>query len=130
MIQEIAYYKLPPHNVTLDHVQGILCFDQQKWNLFGLVEPRIDTEGIEAARSNPVADGINTGMFVELRRALKMAPIEFLGRWEELSWYIGSCWPSGYMPVLRHRAHQVQHRLFGLPEVSNVIVANFARRTA
>lgn len=130
MITEIAYYTPQQHNVSLDHTQGILCFDQQKWNLFGLVEPRIDTEGIEAARSNPVADGINTGMFVELRNALKLTPIEFLGQWEELAWHIDSCWPSGYRAVLRHRAHQVHRRLFGLPEASNVIVGNFARRAA
>lgn len=127
MTQELAYYELPPHNVTLDHVQGIFCFDQQKWNLFGLVEPRIDTEGIEAARDNPIAHSINSGMFIELRQSLLLPPAQFLDEWEGWAWHVDSEWPNGYRAVLKHRAHQVQRKLLGVTEVGNVITVDFRR---
>lgn len=127
MIKEIAYYELPPHNISLDHVQGIFCFDQQKWNLFGLVEPRIDTEGIEAARANPIAHSINSGMFVELRQSLRLTPTQFLGQWEKWAWHLDGEWPNGYRAMLKHRAHQAHSKLLGVTEAGNVITVDFRR---
>lgn len=128
MLKELDYYALPPHNVSLDHVQGIFCFDQQKWNLFGLVESRIDTEGIEAARANPIAHSIHSGMFVELRQSLRLPPTQFLDQWEQWAWHIDDGWPNGYRAVLRHRVHQVQRKLLGVTEVGNVITLDFRRK--
>lgn len=127
MIQELAYYELPPHNTTLDHVQGIFCFDQQKWNLFGLVEPRIDTEGIEAARAHPIAHSINSGMFIELRQSLLLPPAQFLDEWSKLALHLDEDWPHGCLATLKNRAHQVQRKLLGVTEVGNVISVNFRR---
>lgn len=125
-MSEEIYYQLPKNNPTMTTVQGIFCFDQQKWNLFGLVEPRIDSQGIEAARGNPVADSINAEMFVELREALKLPPLKFLANWKKLSGWkdeLTECWPDGHNLIIEQRVRA----LCEVRRYDNVIEVNFRR---
>lgn len=130
MITGLPYYDLPKYDQEYTHTQGIFCFDQQKWNLFGLVEPRIDIEGVEAVLGNPVAEAIHTKMVVEIRSALKLEPIQFLDHWTRMSWVMDCSWPTNYQTVMRHRVQQVQRRIIGADGCTNVIPVNFSRRVA
>lgn len=128
-VSRSIYYKLPTHTGSLTDTQGVFCFDQQKWNLFGLAEPRIDSEGVEAARLNPIAESICERMSTPLREALKLPPDKFMGEAEgfiESMAYLDK-WPSGYMDVIRRRAQEVCRRQLGVSVVSNVIHVNFRR---
>lgn len=125
-MREEVYFKLVKHNITLTEVQGILCFDQQKWNLFGLVEHRVDAEGIEAARANPVADSIHKEMFTELREALKLPPLQFLAKWKTIQGWTHSmteAWPSGFNETIEQRVWG----LCGRVDQGNVVTINFRR---
>ena len=130
MITGLSYYDLPKYDQGYTLTQGIFCFDQQKWNLFGLVEPRIDTEGIGAVLGNPIAEGIHTKMATELRAALRLEPIQFLDHWSKMSWIMDGSWPINYQAVMRHRVQQVQRRIIGVDGCTNVIPVNFSRRVA
>lgn len=128
-VSRSIYYKLPTHTGSLTDTQGVFCFDQQKWNLFGLAEPRIDHEGIEAARLNPIAESICERMSIPLREALKLPPEAFLEDGRE---FVGAMayldgWPSGYMDVIRRRVQEVCQRQLDVSVVSNVIYVNVRR---
>ena len=111
--------------------QIFLAFDQPKTNLFWLVEPRIDIEGIESARHNPIARSINEHMFGEARQHLKLLPIKFLSYWLSLpqvhTYSIAEYWPSNWQSTMTQRAYEAQERLLVGNREDNVVHLNFRR---
>lgn len=112
--------------------QYVLCVDRAKYNLFWLVEPRVDTEGIEAARLNPIADSINGYMSKDLRAQLKQLPMTFMRWWEKQNhtdFVVTSGWYPNYMTIMKERVGKAQAYAIGRKEEDNVVMVNF-RRTA
>lgn len=126
-MKDAVYFELPKHNLTLTEVQGIFCFDQQKWNLFGLAEPRVDSEGVEAARKSVIAYSIHERMFTQLREALKLPPIKFIHHWKsmyDLTSEMTREWPDGFDKTIEQRART----LWELGRYDNIVEVNFMRR--
>lgn len=124
----------PLHNPVsgMTDAQYILCVDRAKYNLFWLVEPRVDTEGIEAARLNPIAESINSYMSKDLRTQLKQLPIAFMRWWENQNHTdlaITNGWYPNYMTLMKGRVGKAQAYALGRKEEDNVVTVNF-RRTA
>lgn len=120
----------------LTEVQQALCVDWAKQNLFWLVEPRVDTEGIDAALDNPIADSIDSKYFSHnVRGWLQMLPLKFLAHWMELDKGFGTIngtvlsanWPANYKETMTKRAHEAQARLLGVVDEGNVRRVNFRR---
>ncbi len=110
--------------------QSILCVDRAKYNLFWLVEPRVDTEGIEAARLNPVADSINKYMYPELRKWAKRLPLTFMRWWEKQNHEylpITHAWPMNYMSIMKSRVGEAQAYALERKQEGNVVSINFKR---
>lgn len=124
------YTPLFPFQEGLAEEQRFLCFDVAKTNLFWLVEPRIDTEGVEAARGNPKAFSIDEYMDTVTRRYLQGLPVAFVDYWTAVSKQ-GDCaiaehW-GAYKETMIRRAHEAQRRLLGVEESGNVLTLNFRR---
>lgn len=110
--------------------QFILCVDRAKYNLFWLVEPRVDMEGIEAARLNPIADSINKYMYPELRKWAKQLPLTFMRWWEKQNHEylpITHAWPMNYMSIMKSRVAQAQAYALERKQDGNVVSINFKR---
>jgi hypothetical protein len=122
-----AYYPLPKMQPGMTPLQGILCHDQQKWNLFGLVEPRIDIEGIGAVLDSSLAESIHKQMIWDIRIALSGRPKLFLPVWEQLGGAMDQNWYPNYYHVMRERALAAECRLLDRREDGNVITVNFRR---
>lgn len=123
----VLYAPLPPFHDALSDVQGIFCFDHQKWNMLWLVEPDVD-HGLECAPIKLVED-INTYFDGATREALKKKPYDFLK-------YINSL--QGELTMLRHardrvlavietRVMDAHETLYGLKRQGNVIFGGFGR---
>lgn len=119
----------------LSDVQQMICVDQAKGNLFGLLEPRVDTEGIDAALNNPIADSVNDHLDKTTRRYLQQLPLKFLDYWLDVDKGFGtiqgsvmsSDWPVNYKATMTERAHAAQKRILGVVEEGNVKTVNFRR---
>lgn len=125
------YTPLFPFNLELRDEQRFLCFDVAKSNLFWLIEPRIDTEGVDAALDNQAARDIDEFMDNQTRRMLQGLPLPFLSYWntiDEGELAIAQHWPSGYRTTMAQRVVDAHRRLLGLNEDGNVIKVNFRRR--
>lgn len=110
--------------------QSTLCFDQEKGNLFWLLEPRADSEGVGAALNNPIADSIHSGMRTQLRLWLQELPLKFLNNWLRVDngeYVITINWPTDYRNIMAERAHLAQKRLLGVVEDGNMKRVNFRR---
>ena len=124
------YTSLFPFSEALSEEQRFLCFDVAKTNLFWLVEPRIDAEGIEAARGNPKALSIDEYMDTVTRRHLQGLPVPFVDYWMSVSKQ-GDCaiaehW-GAYKETMIRRAHEAQRRILNVEESGNVLRLNFRR---
>lgn len=125
------YWPLFKFSMKLDPSQHAFCFNQVKTNMLYLIEPRVDTEGVEAARKNPIAESINTYMDNTTDSWLQKLPLEFLGWWIKEA-KKGRCqmtqhWPDNHLEIVARRAHIAQRRLLGLEQEGNVIRVNFRR---
>lgn len=125
------YHPLFRFSTELADEQKPFCFDQAKTNLFWLVEPRVDTEGLDAAKNNTIAKSIDQWMDGTTRKALQGMPMKFLAYWSGLDGepMMSEHWPEDYRDVMKARASLAQARLLGRSEVGNVVTVNF-RRTA
>lgn len=125
------WHPLFEYNRLLDKEQHPFCFDQAKTNLLFLLEPRIDTEGIGAAKKNPIAEAIHEHMDIVTDGWLRKMPLQFFDYWARedadgdsaLTQYC----PSDYLRTMAQRAHEAQRRLLGLEQSGNVIKVNFRR---
>lgn len=122
-----AYYPLPKMPPGMTPLQGIFCFDQQKWNLFGLVEPRIDADGIAAVLDSSLAESIHKKMIWDIRVALSGRPKMFLPVWDQLGDAMDENWYPNYRHVMRERALAAERRVLDRRDDGNVIVVNFRR---
>ncbi len=125
------WHPLFEYNRLLDKEQHPFCFDQAKVNLFSLLEPRIDTEGVGAAKKNPIAEAIHEHMDIVTDEWLRKMPLQFLEYWtrEDVdgdSALTQHC-PPDYLRTMTKRAHEAQRRLLGLEQSGNVIKVNFRR---
>ena len=125
------WHPLFEYNRLLDKEQHPFCFDQAKTNLLFLLEPRIDTEGIGAAKKNPIAEAIHEHMDIVMDEWLRKMPLQFLEYWtrEDVdgdSALTQHC-PPDYLRTMAKRAHEAQRRLLGLEQSGNVIKVNFRR---
>ena len=122
------YTPLFPFNQGIPKEVHFLCVDQPRTNLFWLVEPRIDTEGIDAAIGNPKAASISEFMDSVTRRYLQGLPLPFLAYWKGVGQGAALAEPWGdYMGTMARRAHEAQARLLAIEEVGNVVSVNFKR---
>lgn len=122
------YTPLFPFNQGIPDGIRFLCTDQPKTNLFWLVEPRIDTEGIDAAVGNPKAVSICEYMDSVTRKYLQGLPLPFLEYWRGVGEGAALAEPWGdYMETMTRRAHEAQARLLAVEEVGNVVKVNFKR---
>ena len=115
----------------LSGVQSTFCFDQSKANLLYLVEPRVDTEGIAAARDNPIAADIDERMDGPTWWELKKLPLQFIEYWFRIDngiTALATHWPPNYKTLMTERAHVAQKRLLGVVEEGNVKTVNFRRQ--
>lgn len=112
--------------------QKMLCFDQAKTNLFWLIEPRMDTEGLGAAKDNPKAADIHTFMDAVTRRHLHGLPLPFLTYWLHMDknrdTKMAEHW-GDYVPMMIERANEAHARLAKV-EAPNVVKVDFVRRRA
>lgn len=125
-----AWAPLPTPVIGMTTEQYVLCVDRAKYNLFWLVEPRVDTEGIEAARLNPIADSINGHMSKDLRAQLKQLPMTFMRWWESQNhtdFVVTSGWYPNYMTIMKERVGKAQAYALGRKEEDNVVMVNFRR---
>ena len=123
-----VYTPLFPFSHSLPKEIHFLCVDQPRTNLFWLVEPRIDTEGIDAAKDNPKATSINDFMDKVTRKYLQGLPLTFLEYWKGVGVGSALAEPWGdYMGTMTRRAHEAQARLLAVEEVGNVVKVNFKR---
>lgn len=125
------WHPLFEYSRLLDKEQQPFCFDQAKTNLLYLLEPRIDTEGIGAAKKNPIAEAIHEHMDIVTDEWLRKMPLQFLEYWtrEDVdgdSALTQHC-PPDYLRTMAKRAHEAQRRLLGLEQSGNVIKVNFRR---
>ena len=125
------WYPLFEYNRLLDKEQHPFCFDQAKTNLLFLLEPRIDTEGVGAAKKNHSASAIHEHMDIVTDEWLRKMPLQFLEYWtrEDVdgdSALTQHC-PPDYLRTMAKRAHEAQRRLLGLEQSGNVIKVNFRR---
>lgn len=124
------YTSLFPFQESLAEEQRFLCFDVAKTNLFWLVEPRIDTEGVEAARGNPIAKSIDEFMDSVTRRHLQGLPLPFVRYWLNLDknrdCAIAEHW-GDYAGTMMCRANEAQRRLLCMEEDGNAVKVNFRR---
>lgn len=114
----------------LSGVQSAFCFDQSKANLFYLVEPGVDTEGIGAALNNPIAADIDERMDTTTWWELKKLPLQFIEYWFRIDngiTALATHWPPNYKTLMTERAHVAQKRLLGVVEDGNVRRVNFRR---
>lgn len=114
----------------LTDVQSAFCFDQSKANLLYLVEPRVDSEGIAAARDNPIAADIDERMDGPTWWELKKLPLQFIEYWFRIDngiTALATHWPPNYKMLMTERAHVAQKRLLGVVEDGNVKTVNFRR---
>lgn len=119
----------------LTTVQQMICVDQAKGNLFYLLEPRVDTEGIDAALNNPIAESIHRHMDKNTRSYLQQLPLKFLDYWLDIDKGFGTIqgsvmsneWAHDYKKTMTERAHAAQTRILGVVEEGNVKRVNFAR---
>lgn len=112
-------------------VEQILCVDRAKYNLFWLVEPKIDKEGIAAARRSPIAESINNFMTADLRAQCLQLPSIFMKWWASQNhrdMLMVSQWPGNYMETMRSRVGKAQANALSFKEEDNVISINFRRR--
>ncbi len=126
------WHPLFEYSQLLDKEQQPFCFDQAKVNLLYLLEPRIDTEGIGAAKKNPIAEAIHEHMDIVTDEWLRKMPLQFLEYWtrEDVdgdSALTQHC-PPDYLRTMAKRAHEAQRRLLGLEQSGNVIKVNFRRK--
>lgn len=129
------YVSLFKFDTSLAQEQHFLCFDQAKTNLFWLVEPRIDKEGIEAARGNPIAKDIDALMDVMTRHTLQGIPLPFVSYWLEVdregAALMAQNWPDDYRTTMKLRAKEAQCRLLGIVlEGENLTKVNFSRASS
>jgi len=114
--------------------QSHLCFTPWIANLFWLVEPRIDTEGIEAGRGNPLLLSIRDFMDDDTQYNLSRLPLQFMEFFKEFNkeddLAMTEKWPAAYMQTMLRRAKEAQRRLLGIQCYGNVIRVNFGRRAA
>lgn len=122
------YTPLFPFNLSIPKEIRFLCFDQPRTNLFWLVEPRIDTEGLDAARDNPKALSIHEHMDRITRKHLQGMPLPFLEYWRGVgeNAALAEHW-GDYMGTMTRRAHEAQARLLAVESAGNVVKANFKR---
>ena len=124
------YVALFPFSEGLAAEQRFLCFDVAKTNLFWLIEPRIDTEGVEAARGNPKAISIDEYMDKVTRHHLQGLPVAFVDYWmgvvRQGDCYLSEHWGE-YKETMIRRAHEAQRRLLSVAESGNVLKLNFRR---
>lgn len=126
------YHPLTPFNTLFEPSQKFMCFDQQKTNMFWLVEPKVDTVGIVAALDSPVALAINSRMDAATRERLRGLPMQFVEYWLDIdkngdAALTMDC-PPGYQEHMILRARQAQDRLLQFREDGNVVSINFRRR--
>ena len=123
-----VYTPLFPLNDDVPKEIRFLCCDQPRTNLFWLVEPRIDTEGLDAARDNPKALSIHEHMDSVTRKHLQGLPLPFLEYWRGVGEgaALAEHW-GDYMNTMTRRAHEAQKRLLAVEEVGNVVRVNFKR---
>ena len=124
---------LYPFSIMLAEEQRFLCFTPSFSNLFWLVEPRIDSEGIEAARANPIAFSIKRYTHGGIFKNVLGLPLDFMKYWNTLdggSLLITQCWPENYKRLMMERAWEAQRRILGIRQTQNVIEVDFRRRAA
>lgn len=124
------YTPLFPFSLELKGEQRFLCFDVAKSNLFWLIEPRIDTEGVDAALDNQAARDIDEFMDGATRKMLQGLPLPFLSYWDQLDdgeLALAQHWPMGYRATMAQRAADAHRRLLGVVEDGNVVKVNFRR---
>ena len=122
---------LYPFSSKLAEEQRFLCFTASFSNLFWLVEPRIDSEGIEAARANPIAFSIRENISKPTIEKVVGLPLSFMKYWNEVDQgdlLITTFWPDNYKALMMERAREAQHRILGVHCDGNVIEVNFRRR--
>jgi hypothetical protein len=113
------WHPLFEYNRLLAKEQHPFCFDQAKTNLLFLLEPRIDTEGVGAAKKNPIAEAIHEHMDIVTDEWLRKMPLQFL----EKDGRGGKYWtredvdgdsaltqhcPPDYLRTMAKRAHEAQ----------------------
>ncbi len=121
---------LYPFSTKLAKEQCFLCFTASFSNLFWLVEPRIDSEGIEAARDNPIGESIREGIDKRTMDLVVGLPLAFMKYWNEIdrgSFLLTKCWPENYKYSMMERAQEAQRRILGVRYEGNVIEVNFRR---
>ncbi len=122
---------LYPFSSKLAEEQRFLCFTASFSNLFWLVEPRIDSEGIEAARANPIAFSIREHIDKHTIEKVVGLPLEFMKYWNEIDqgkFLLTQTWPDQYKASMMERAREAQRRILGIHCEGNVIEVNFRRR--
>ena len=126
-----------PFSTLLAKEQHAICFAPWVANMFWLVEPRIDTEGVEAGRGNPILLSIQDAMDVDTLHHLAKLPLQFMEFFMEFNkrddMLMTQGWPAGYMRTMLQRAHEAQYRLLGVKRDDRddrVIRVDFGRRSA
>lgn len=108
-----------------DKLLAIFRGDQQKLNLAWLVEPRLDKEGLECLRENPIANSIHEYMDATTREHLRQPPGTFMNYWRKLDngeLLITECFPDGYTETMESRA-----LAWGV-DYNNVVFVNFRKK--
>lgn len=126
-----AWAPMPDIARAASVVEQIFCVDRAKYNLFWLAEPRLDTEGIAAARRNPIAESINNFMTADLRAQCVQLPSIFMKWWvaqNHRDMIMTSQWPVNYMETMRSRLGKAQANALSFKEEDNVVTINFRRR--
>ena len=123
-----------PYSPSLAPEQNHLCYTPWTHNMFWLVEPRIDTEGVEAGRGSRILMSIRDFMDEDIAYHLGLPPVDFMEFFmkynEEDDLAMTQNWPAAYMQTMLRRAKEAQHRLLNIRREGNVIRVNFGRRAA
>ena len=122
---------LYPFSTKLAEEQRFLCFTPSFSNLFWLLEPRIDSDGVEVARANPIAFSIREHLNKRSIEKLVGLPLDFMKYWNEIDegrFLITTFWPENYKHLMMERAREAQRRILGVRCFENVIEVNFRRR--
>lgn len=104
---DIAYFT-PRANDTVPTGFVPFCQDQQKLNLFWLIDPCLDTLGLVSLRFNPAVVDIHRHLDLQTRAALKKTPVEFMRYWRRIDdgdLMLTEHFPIGYIGIMQARAN-------------------------
>ena len=126
----MIYYTLPPGgNQSPNGVPASFWQDKYKMNLLWLVEPRLDTEGLQCLVGNPMVDDIHQHIDRTTIRNLEKPPLAFMRYWRSVddgNLMLTDHFPEGYKALMQARAEGWGKACTH----GNVVYINFGRKAA